>query len=82
MQQIQAVGGLGVNELKDGSANASFVPGSAYSVYTANLEPIGPTSVVAAVHIVTHHQDDVEKVLKLVGVPKVLACGLQQVDSL
>lgn len=56
--------------------------GWAYSVDTANLEPVGTTSIVAAVHKVAHHQDDVEQVLELVGIAKVLACSLQEVHSL
>jgi hypothetical protein len=65
----------------EGSARSDNVDWT-YSIDTANFEPVCAASIVAAVHEIAHHQNDVEQIFKLVGVAKVVAGGLQQVDGL
>ena len=53
-----------------------------HPVYAGNFEAVGSSTIVGAVHIVTHHQNHVEECFKLDCVFQIMTCILEQRDPL
>jgi hypothetical protein len=51
-------------------------------VDACNLESIGSSSVVGPVHVISHHQDDIEEGFELYGMFQIMTSVLKQYDTL